>query len=296
MNQVACNLCGSDDFSVVFKAGEAQLNQVVKCNRCGLMYANPRGQEVDVVQIKGYDPQFVLEKLTLGANHWRLEKEELQVRDYADTRKFVGKMFPNRGTLLEVGSGLGYLLNYFRQDGWTTRGVEPNAGLCRYAETTLGLDVFAGTLEEAQLASSSVDVITMIHVIEHVPDPTAVLGEVHRVLKQEGCFVLETPRYDSLVFRLLGKRERSISCDGHIYFFTRSALEQMAIKAGFKVLRNDSVGRSMTLDRLTYNLGVISKSTAVQQGLAFLSRKVGLNKASVSLNMRDMQRLYLQKV
>ena len=106
---------------------------------------------------------------------------------------------------------------------------------------------------------------------------------------------METPRYDSLMFKLLGKRERSVSCGGHIYFFTSDALERMATNAGFKVLRNDPVGRSMTLDRLTYNLGVISKNKAVQKGLASFSKKVGLNKVAISLNMRDMQRLYLQK-
>ena len=88
-------------------------------------------------------------------------------------------MFPNRGTLLEVGNRLGYLLNFFREEGW----------------------------EEAQLASSSADMMTMIHVIEHVPDPPdpmAALKEVHRVLKPGGSFVMETPRYDTLMFRLLG--------------------------------------------------------------------------------------------
>jgi len=204
-------------------------------------------------------------------------------------------MFPHRGSLVEVGSGLGYLLDFFRQDGWSPFGVEPSAGLCSYAESRFGLRTFAGTLEEAQLPAGSADVITMIHVIEHVPDPLAVLKEIHRVLKPGGCLVMETPRYDSLMFKVLGKRERSLSCDGHIYFFTTTTLEAMARLAGFQVLKNDMVGRSLTLDRLTYNLGVISKSQRVRRGLDSVSKKLGLNKATLSLNMRDMQRLYLQK-
>ena len=39
---VVCNICGSRDYTVLFGPGSAQVNQIVKCNRCGLMYANPR--------------------------------------------------------------------------------------------------------------------------------------------------------------------------------------------------------------------------------------------------------------
>ena len=39
---IDCNLCGCDDASVVFEAGQAQASRVVKCNQCGLMYASPR--------------------------------------------------------------------------------------------------------------------------------------------------------------------------------------------------------------------------------------------------------------
>ena len=69
----------------------------------------------------------------------RFRKESLQVRDYDDTKKFLATRYPGRGELLEVGSGLGYLLAFFRNDGWRVLGVEPNAGLNRHAEKVLGL-------------------------------------------------------------------------------------------------------------------------------------------------------------
>jgi midasin (ATPase involved in ribosome maturation) len=106
---------------------------------------------------------------------------------------------------------------------------------------------------------------------------------------------METPRYDSLMFRLLGRRERSLSCDGHIYFFTTASLQALARKAGFEVLKNDLVGRSLTLDRLTYNLGVVCENPAVRRHLDSVSKKLGMNKATLTLNLRDMQRLYLRR-
>lgn len=294
MQALTCNLCGGDTYSVLFEAGVAQVNRIVRCRSCGLLYANPRTSPPDVDLIRNYDLEWVLAHVTT-TEKWRLEKELLQVRDYRSTRKFLAGKYPGRGSLVEIGSGMGCLLNFFKNDGWTTIGVEPNAGLGAYARREFGLTVIDGTLEDAKLAANSAEVATMMHVIEHVPDPASTLAEVYRVLKPGGCFVLETPRYDTLMFRLLGRRERSLSCDGHIYFFTSQTLAKMTAKAGFKLARIDYVGRSLSMERLLYNVGVMSKSKAFQRALKNMSESLRLNRLAITLNVRDMQRLYLEK-
>ena len=62
----------------------------------------------------------------------RYTKERLQVRDYAQTRALLNRLYPNRGKLLEIGSGYGFLLAEFKKDGWDVQGVEPNGICCRY--------------------------------------------------------------------------------------------------------------------------------------------------------------------
>lgn len=291
---VTCNLCGSDDYTVLFESGVAQINQIVKCNGCGLMYANPRAQDPDCLIIEQYDPDFVfsnLRKILLQ----RTEKEELQVRDYETTKAYLSQHYPQKGKLIEIGSGLGYLLNFFKQDGWDVLGVEPNVGMCKYAEIELGLKTIPTILEKAGLPDESADAVLMMHVIEHVPNPLETLQGVYRILKTGGTFVLETPRYDTLMFKLLGKRERSLSCEGHIYFFTTDTLKTIATKAGFTVEKVDYVGRSLTVNRLFYNLGVISKSQIVKRSLESISKKLHLNQVWLEINLRDMQRFYLKK-
>ena len=290
MTDLPCNLCGINDYTILFGPGVAQVNQIVKCNHCGLMYANPRARDVDQVMIKNYDANW-----TLHHSQHRFEKESLQIRDYRKTQAFLKKSYPNRGKLIEIGSGLGHLLNFFKQDGWDVMGIEPLRGGCQFSESEFGIKAIPKTIEEAALDENSVDVVLMMHVIEHVPEPFSTFKEVYRILKPGGIFILETPRYDTLMFKLLGKRERSLSCDGHLYFFTTHTLKKMATNAAFTVQKVDYVGRSLTLDRLMWNVGVISKSETVKQTLKWISTKLRFNKIWLHLNVRDMQRMYLKK-
>jgi len=292
MISTACNICKANDFTVLYPAGVAQLSQVVRCNHCGLMYANPR-KEADCVEIASWqdDPNWDIEV----ERPQRFDKERLQVRDYAGSRALLNRLHPARGKLVEVGSSLGFLLAAFREDGWDVTGVEPDPHTSRYANRKMCIKTINATLEAAALPDSSVDAVIMLHVIEHVPDPVATLREIHRILKPGGHLILETPRYDTLMFRLLGKRERSLSCDGHIFFFTTETLRNACVAAGLAWDKVDYTGRSLTLDRLLYNIGVISKSPAVQRIAYKISRMAGFNRISFAVNVRDMQRACLSK-
>lgn len=291
-DSVPCNQCGVDDATEVFAAGVAQPSRIVRCNRCGLMYSSPRTKEPDHVQIQTWDPS----QHFVDRDPRRYEKERLQIRDYAKTRALINELYPRRGKLLEIGSGLGFLLAEFKKDGWDVLGVEPDAAYCHHAKEELGVESLDSILEDAGLAAETFDVILMNHVIEHLGDPLTTLSEINRVLKPSGHLVLETPRYDTLMFKLLGRRERSVSCSGHIYFFTTKTLRNLYEAAGFQTVQLDYVGRSLTVDRLFWNVGVVSKSERVKDGLTGLARKLGLNKVHLHLNFRDMQRVCVQKV
>lgn len=291
---ISCNLCGSNDYRVLFPAGKAQSQQIVQCLGCGLMYTNPRTEELDFVRVANSDPAFLNEMLQRSYDP-RMEKERRQVKDYETTRDILADLFPARGNLLEVGSGLGFLLQLFKQDGWITTGVEPDPLCCEHARAILGLDVIAGTLPNAKCRADSYDVALMLHVIEHVPDPCQTLSELFGMLRPGGIVVVETPRYDTLAFKLLGHRERSVLCEGHVYFFTTSTLERIARKVGFSVLRHAYVGRSLTLDRLLWNIGRISKIKVIQSKLESISRLLRLTEVRLKLNIHDMQRVYLKK-
>jgi 2-polyprenyl-3-methyl-5-hydroxy-6-metoxy-1,4-benzoquinol methylase len=254
------------------------------------MFANRRKQ-ADCVELESRYEEFVFAE----KDPQRYEKEQLQVRDYVTARSLLNSLHPTRGKLVEVGSSCGFQLEAFRREGWEVLGIEPDRNAARQAIEKLGIPTINAILETAQLPAESADAIVMLHVIEHVPDPVGTLREIFRVLKKGGHLVLETPRYDTLMYKILGRRERSLSCDGHIFFFTTESLRKAYTLAGFKLEKLEYVGRSLTLDRLAYNIGVMTKSPAAQRALSSLSRHMYLHKLSVTINVHDMQRVCLTK-
>lgn len=297
-NYVPCSLCGADDPEVVFEEGQAQSARIVRCRRCGLMYANPRVRLVDHEDHEQNEPRGVLKDVERNPDHpyrWRYEKESGQVRDFAKTRETLRRLYPNGGHMVEVGSGLGYLLRSFKDEGWQVLGVDPWRELPAHTEAVHGIQTIPMTLEQAALPDASADVVIMLHVIEHVPDPIATLREINRVLKPGGHVVLETPRYDTAMFRLMGHRERSVKCDGHIYFFTFDTLRKAYEKAGFSQVETRAVGRTLSMERFLWNIGTMSGSKALRLRLGRMSNALGLNRLRFSLNLRDMQRIVARK-
>ena len=290
LESVTCNVCGADEPVVVFEAGVAQSRRIVRCGKCSLMYASPR--HIQGIVREEEDIDFVYE----GRLEMLIEKARSQVADYKATFALLDKLHPDRGRLLEVGSSFGYHLLEFKKRGWTVEGLDPVRAACDYSERELGIPAKPALLEDSGYADGVFDVVIMNHVIEHVPDPVACLSELHRITRPGGHLVLETPTYDSLMFKLFGRRERSVSCEGHIYFFTTDSLRAVYEKAGFKLVDQRYTGRTVTLNRLAWNLGVMTKSKAIQGMLQSTTKATGLDNVSLSLNLGDMIRVVVERL
>jgi 2-polyprenyl-3-methyl-5-hydroxy-6-metoxy-1,4-benzoquinol methylase len=212
MEYVRCNLCGADNYTVLFPKGAAQLHQIVRCNHCGLMYANPQ-ESVDCDIYTADDRPETYE----GESSQYFVKQHVQLPDQEEIIHVLNNLFPERGKVLEIGSYLGVFLNRIRADGWDVRGLELDPGPANYSRSKYGLEVIGEPLSNAGFSDDEFDAVVMLHVIEHVSNPVEILHEIHRILKTGGVLIVETPRFDSFMFKLLGRRERSITIPGHIY-------------------------------------------------------------------------------
>lgn len=284
-NPAICCNCGSERSSEV---ASGPVISLVVCAECGLMRQgfSSGTQTRPFVSYAGGKERFFQQ---------RKDKEAAQVIDFLKIMPQLEKFLPEKGRLLEIGCAMGTLLNEIRKLGWKVVGIEPEAWTYKLARNKYKLDVINSTFQEAELEESSFDVVLLLHVIEHLPNPNKGLSQIARLIRPGGFLVLETPRFDTLWFRLLKGRERSV-IQGHYYYFTRETIQELACQSGFEVVQLNLVGRTVTLDRLCFYAAKFLDSDRITSLLTSFSDGLHLNKVSVHVNLCDMMRLYMRKV
>jgi SAM-dependent methyltransferase len=136
------------------------------------------------------------------------------------------------GRLLEVGCGSGDSLKLLQELGWDAEGIDFDPQAVANARAK-GLRVRQGDLAGQAFPSASFDAVIASHVIEHVPDPEALLVEAHRVLRPGGALVLYTPNAASLGRHHFREDWRGLEPPRHLHVFTPEALTALTRRAGF---------------------------------------------------------------
>lgn len=298
MENILCNNCHSKNYTVRFEPNVAQIHKIVQCNDCDLMYAIPL--EIDFREIFGEGDEsakIMSDTRTFSEKFIRImdQKEKIQIQDYATSLTHVDTFAPNKGRALEIGCSHGYFLKELEDRGWEVYGIEPSVNRRREAKEIFNYDLTPEKLEDSHFPENYFDAIFMFHVIEHVLDPAKIISILHKYLKPGGIAVVETPSYDGLTYKLLKHRERSIQSNGHLFFFTKKTLREMFEKGGFITKRHDYVGRTLTLERLFWNISKILRIKFVENMLSKFVAIFKLDRVKLHINMKDMQRIYCKK-
>ena len=140
-----------------------------------------------------------------------------------------------RGRLLDIGCGNGRFLAQMRKLGWSCVGFEPDPVAAEVARKRHRLEVYHGLLRETGLQKGAFDIITMSHVIEHLPDPSRTLKICHQLLKENGLVVIATPNISSLGHRIFQSAWRGIEPPRHLFLFSVASLRNLARSAGFEI-------------------------------------------------------------
>ena len=112
-------------------------------------------------------------------------------------------------------------------------GVDFDARAIHRAKAKFGLELHVGDLKSAGFQGAYFDAITLSHVLEHVPDPIALLVEVRRLLRPGGRMIVTTPNPASLGHQLYRSHWFGLDAPRHLWLFTLSALQRLGTQAGF---------------------------------------------------------------
>lgn len=153
----------------------------------------------------------------------------LKTLRYRDIRSKVA----GTGALLDIGCGRGELLEVFQRHGWSVLGTQLSATAAAAARGR-GVEVRLGDLPELALDPARFQVITLFHVLEHLPEPERHLRCVAGLLAEDGLLVVEVPNFRTLGFRILGRRNLCFDHPHHLHFFSPRALQELLSRCGFR--------------------------------------------------------------
>lgn len=145
-------------------------------------------------------------------------------------------------TLLDIGSGIGVMLEAAKGLGYDATGIEFSKNLADYA-IKRGYKVINKNVSEIS-PLEKFDTITMMDIIEHLEDPLGVLKALKKSLSEKGELIVYTPNHDSLIVKIAGflykfgvksPVENIFACV-HTCFFSTKTLKMILEEAGYSVL------------------------------------------------------------
>lgn len=145
----------------------------------------------------------------------------------------INSLQPAKGRILDIGAGTGDFLNVAKQNGWETIGVEPSD-----KAKAIALKKEVPFVEEtASLESHSFDVITMWHVLEHVPDLDSQIKELKRLLKPNGSLIVAVPNFKSFDAKYYGAYWAAYDVPIHFWHFSKKAIQSLFEKENIQLVK-----------------------------------------------------------
>jgi 2-polyprenyl-3-methyl-5-hydroxy-6-metoxy-1,4-benzoquinol methylase len=178
----------------------------------------------------------------------------------------INSQQPQKGKILDIGAGTGDFLLTAKNNGWETIGAEPSERAKNIAKQK-GISF---TEDIASLESHSFDVITMWHVLEHVPDLEAQIKELKRLLKSTGTLIVAVPNFKSFDAQHYKTFWAAYDVPIHFWHFSKKAIQLLFERVDMKLekvlpMKFDSFYVSLLSEK--YKTGKMNYIKAVIIGL-----------------------------
>ncbi len=228
-----------DDLFSFCKLGYRPHSRIVECNNCGYIYSNPILREEIINKL--------YTKSTTEYSHVDFSEIEKTMTGYF---KAFEPFLNCRDAALDIGSHAGILLRVLKEHKFNKLfGVEPSVEDTAYVSPGLeNVKIVNDLYTKYQFEEKTFDLITAIHILDHLADPNSFLDTVALHLKESGIFYCVTHNINSLLSRLLKVNFQPIEIK-HITFFTEISLKKTIEKSGLEVIKIVRTYNNYTLAR-----------------------------------------------
>lgn len=228
MEYINCNICGSKEYKNFKKINDYQ---IVKCSQCGLVYLNPRPIQQEIN--KEYSAEYHIERL-LRKEPKTIKEIEEEINKNIGRAEEIVSQFGNKGKLLDIGCSAGFFIACLRRYGWDVKGIDISEWATEFAREKLKLNVFTGMVEDIQF-NKKFDIITMYHILEHLPNPIGSLKKVSEIIADDGVLIIKGPNLSSFDRAWHGEKWRRYDLPLHLYHFTPNTYQMILKRAGFSI-------------------------------------------------------------
>lgn len=235
MNNTACPLCQRSESETLFEipdsAGVKYL--INKCRNCDAVYTYFE-DNIDVNEF--YDGKDYTVKDTRDSIFFKIQKAE-----YGSViNTILNNIDSKTPSILDFGSGKGLFLHFAALKGCHVKGIESSQPRAEYARKYFGIDINTDYYTSGSVFNTSFDVITMFHVLEHLPNPSELMENlVKSNLKPGGMLVAEVPNFGSWQSKWAGNRWLHLDVPRHLTHFTDSTLEKITNNADCRIIKRE---------------------------------------------------------
>jgi ubiquinone/menaquinone biosynthesis C-methylase UbiE len=210
-----CDLCGSENY---FLWSRSRSNELTKCEKCGLVWTNPRIKKYEEKDKRLYNKDYFLQKN-------RFTKKQVAARNNV-YKKEISKLERqiDTGEILDVGCGTGIFLSNFSEK-WKKYGCDISSWGLKEAGQK-GIKVYHGEFDKIDFENKKFDVIYFRASLHHTYSPQRSLERADELLKDKGILAIcMSNNCSGLMGRLFRGHIRSYE-QAHNYLFSRKTLLQ----------------------------------------------------------------------
>lgn len=145
----------------------------------------------------------------------------------------INNLNASKGSLLDIGAGTGDFLLVAKDNGWKSIGIEPSEKARTIAKSK-GVELKSSLSE---FENHSFDVITMWHVLEHVPNLDEQIQELKRLVKPNGSIVIAVPNFKSYDANYYKEFWAAYDVPRHLWHFSKTAIEKLFAKEDLELVK-----------------------------------------------------------